>query len=316
MARCVWLEKSVAHHFSGRRIAVEPFREGVDCWVDLVVDQTRPVAVVRTARSEILHTSYEGVVDFRDTVEKEVGVASLLREVSIPTPEVLAWNLRSDEDPRDRSWVVYEYVPHIPCSEVPESVHEQLGFIASRIHAIRPGADETVAVKSCGGWESHVIDRILQRLSAARRYMELPPLEEIRSALTEIIAGRESSAGSLLHLDLRAPNLAIVDGRIAAILDLSNAMVGDPVLELSRLRACGLLSERFWRGYAWQEKDRLSVHELLDAYELDISALLVVVSREEFSDPVLHENMKARTRELLERLKLWPRAMSGKEEGS
>lgn len=40
---------------------------------------------------------------------------------------------------------------------------------------------------------------------------------------------------SLLHLDVRGPNLRRHDGRVRALLDWSNALIGDPLLELARL---------------------------------------------------------------------------------
>lgn len=313
-ARCARLAETVPRHLAGGRITVAPYREGVDCWVDLVRSDGTPIAVVRSAKTEVLRTSYEGKVDFRDTVEKELCVARLLSEAEVPTPAVLSWHLRCDQDhPLDFSWIAYEFVPHDTCEVLPETLHQELGAITSRIHAIRPGSTEAVTADRSEGWDTHVITRILHRLSAAARYMDLPPLDEIQHALSLNISGREAVANALLHLDLRAPNLAIVDGRITAVMDLSNAIVGDPGLELARLRCCGLLTERFWQGYGQKHWHHPSLMKLLDAYELDIAALLVVVSREEFSDPELHDNMKNRTRELLMQLGLGTRPVLNKE---
>ena len=40
---------------------------------------------------------------------------------------------------------------------------------------------------------------------------------------------------SLIHLDVRAPNLLVRDGTIRALIDWTNSMIGDPALELARI---------------------------------------------------------------------------------
>lgn len=49
--------------------------------------------------------------------------------------------------------------------------------------------------------------------------------------------------GSLLHLDVRAPNLRCAGGAVRALLDWSNALTGDPLLELARIAEYALLPE-------------------------------------------------------------------------
>jgi len=105
-----------------------------------------------------------------------------------------------------------------------------------------------------------------------------------------------------LHLDLRAPNLAIRGNRIRGVLDLSNAILGDPYLELARIRGSDLLTPEFLQGYGATFLELEQNRPALDAYELDLAALLVVVSREEIDDDLLHDRMVKRTTMLLERL--------------
>jgi hypothetical protein len=83
---------------------------------------------------------------------------------------------------------------------------------------------------------------------------------------------------------------------------LSNAIVGDPYLELARIRGCDLLTPAFLEGYGLGAAELERHRRLLDAYELDLSALLVVVSREEIDDDVLHARVVSRTATLLDRL--------------
>jgi aminoglycoside phosphotransferase (APT) family kinase protein len=49
--------------------------------------------------------------------------------------------------------------------------------------------------------------------------------------------------GRLLHLDVRAPNLRCSGGQVRALLDWSNALIGDPAMELARLAEYALLPD-------------------------------------------------------------------------
>jgi aminoglycoside phosphotransferase (APT) family kinase protein len=142
-----------------------------------------------------------------------------------------------------------------------------------------------------------------QRLGAARAYCDIPAEEQLQPGVTALLESRDRAARSLLHMDLRAPNLCIRDERIAAIIDVANCVVGDPLLELGRLRRYGLLTDAFLRGYGLDISD-LNADELalLDVYELDTAALLTVVAVEEIDDVDLHKLQAARTEYLAAQL--------------
>jgi aminoglycoside phosphotransferase (APT) family kinase protein len=53
----------------------------------------------------------------------------------------------------------------------------------------------------------------------------------------------------LLHMDLRPENILVRSGRPAAILDWSNALVGDPALDLARAAEYGSLTPAALAGY-------------------------------------------------------------------
>jgi aminoglycoside phosphotransferase (APT) family kinase protein len=181
-------------------------------------------------------------------------------------------------------------------------LHYQLGAIARRIHAIKSDDPSLALYRRCGSWSVWATERILMRALAAARYIYVPRSDALRSALSRVIGGKDRAPQALLHLDLRPPNLAVRDGRIVSVLDLGNAIVGDPLLELARIRGCGLLSSEFLQGYglAFAALDQEAA--VLDAYELDLALLLVVVSREEFTNEDLHAAMSRRAAILLERV--------------
>jgi len=300
--RIARLQSSLAQRLDDPSVVIEPYREGIDSWVDLVHRANRADAIVRSAKIELRPTRYEGLVDYGKVIEKEVVVARLFRQHNLPTPEVIAWH-RSKNPASEPSWMLMEFVPHVTVEKLSSECQRELGSFARRIHAIKPSGDDLEQLGSVKDWHEWIRQRILTRVAAAERYMPVPPREDVDRLLRFALSTRPDDHDSLLHLDLREPNLAIRDDRIIAIFDLANALVGDPYLELGRIRGCGLLTPEFLAGYG-EPADNLERNQpVLDAYELDLTALLVVVSREETDDDLLHRAMIQRTTDLLERLR-------------
>jgi aminoglycoside phosphotransferase (APT) family kinase protein len=257
-------------------------------------------AVVRSAKVERLTTRYDGLVDFGVELEKQVMAAALLRDHGVPAPDVLAWFQTTDPE-AEPSWMVLERIEHEAADWSDAALQSELGDIARRIHSIAPPAAFGTPPPA-SRWERWMTDRILARVAAAAAYVPVPAdRDRVRSAVEAVAQAREPHAVHLLHMDLRPPNVAIRDGKIVSVFDLANTLRGDPWLELGRIRGCGLLSPAFLHGYGGRDLDG-EFEAALDVYELDLSALLVVVSREEFDDPTLHATMSYRTRVLLERI--------------
>ncbi len=277
------------------RLAVRPWRMGVDFWADLV-EADRIVGVLRSPRHELLDTTYEGLVDFGDVLDKEAEALRLMAAAAIPVPEVLARYRASC--PGDSSWILLSYVPHEDSPALPTG---RLGQLARRLHEIRsprlPGA------APADSWAAFVWDRLRQRLAAARPYCQLPEPADLAAPLIRLLAPREAHADRLLHMDLRADNICVRGTDIVALIDVANCIVGDPLLELARIRAYGLLDRDFLAGYgldlATLAPDELT---LLDVYELDTTALLTVVAVEEIHDPTLHRTQATRTEQLAGRI--------------
>jgi len=289
--RLATLQESLARYLDDASLVIEPFREGVDAFVDLVTRPGHAPAIVKSAKVERLLTTYEGLVDYAVIMRREIAVADLLRQANLPAPAVLGWHRSTGPD--DPSWILSEYVAHEPTDALSPHVQEQLGQLARTMHAIHPSGDARRWLAPSVAWDEYVVARILARLEAARRYVSLPDDRHLVGALRRTVQGRSPHAGALLHLDLRAPNLAVVGDRIVAILDYGNAIAGDPYFELARIKSFGGLTPAFLSGYGGVDLDRH--HALLLAYGLDLTALLTVVTREEFVDESLHTAMAAQT---------------------
>jgi aminoglycoside phosphotransferase (APT) family kinase protein len=301
LTRIARLQESLAQRLNDPAVRVEPYREGIDSWVDIVRRPSFADAVVRSAKVEQRMTRYDGLVEYGQVIEKEVVVTGLLRRHDLPTPPVIAWHRTTDPE-TEPSWMLIAFVPHFITNQLSGECQRDLGNLARRIHAIEPSGNDLRQLAPSANWHDWIRQRILTRVIAAQRYMSTPEAEYLERVLDAALATRRGRHRSLLHLDLRGPNLAISDNRIIAIFDLANAIIGDPYLELGRIRGCGLLSPEFLEGYGETLHNLEQYGPALDAYELDLTALLVVVSREETDDARLHRQMVERTSTLLARL--------------
>ncbi|GAA1781927.1 hypothetical protein GCM10009682_00240 [Luedemannella flava] len=272
-------------------LRVAAWRSGVDFWADMLFDGDAAIGVLRSPRHERLDTQYDGVVDFGEVIEREVAALAEMADGGVPVPRVLAW--RRAGDPGPVSWVLQTHIPHDEGATVPGA---EFGRLTRRLHAITP---DTPPLRPPRSWSDFVWSRLRQRLEAAGRYCPDLDLDLDLAALAraaEVVRHRDSHARSLLHMDLRASNVCVRDGRIEAFIDTANCLVGDPLMELARVRAYGLLDEAFVRGYGTDvDLDDQQTARLLDIYELDATALLVVVAVEEIDDPQLFASQRART---------------------
>ncbi|MBO4209752.1 phosphotransferase family protein [Micromonospora echinofusca] len=177
----------------------------------------------------------------------------------------------------------------------------RLGSLLRRLHGVPPPAARPVA------HEGLPTGRLVPR-RIARRWREVaarvpdlpapPPVDRLAAA----VAGRPQDR--LLHLDVRAANLRCVDGRVHALLDWSNALIGDPALELGRLAEFALLPENgidveaVSSGYG----DGVPVGSAAAwTYRLDAAVMLAVVFLSEAPDPVRGPRAVDRLREVHDR---------------
>ncbi|GAA1952163.1 phosphotransferase family protein [Kitasatospora viridis] len=156
----------------------------------------------------------------------------------------------------------------------------ELGEIVARLHEA-PVPTGISPARSAGAFPGTIAERVARRYEVLRELA--PDLDALVAADTLAAAIPATGAGSLLHLDVRASNVLTVDGRVRALIDWSNSMVGDPALELARIEANALFPENgidfpeFQRGY----RSVRPLPERSDAcwslYRLDAAVMLGIV---------------------------------------
>jgi aminoglycoside phosphotransferase (APT) family kinase protein len=115
-----------------------------------------------------------------------------------------------------------------------------LGGLLARLHRVPPPAVAPVAGEGLSAAEL-VPRRIADRLARLAALVPGVPNGRRAEQLTAVLSSRPG--GRLVHLDVRASNLRCVGGAVAGLLDWSNALLGDPAMELGRLAEYALLPD-------------------------------------------------------------------------
>lgn len=86
-------------------------------------------------------------------------------------------------------------------------------------------------------------------------------------------------------MDFRHVNFRMNDGKVVALLDWSNSVVGHPALELARVAETGETGEAFLKSYATVKK-LTDVSPLIETIlRLDTATMLALVFLSEEPDP-------------------------------
>lgn len=115
-----------------------------------------------------------------------------------------------------------------------------LGALLLRLHRLPPPPMPPVAAHGLPA--AHLLPRrIADRFAGLAEFVTTLPPAPLVEQLTAVLASRP--ADRLVHLDVRASNLRCTGGAVRGLLDWSNALIGDPAMELGRLAEYALLPE-------------------------------------------------------------------------
>jgi aminoglycoside phosphotransferase (APT) family kinase protein len=168
-----------------------------------------------------------------------------LRQASVPVPELVSFS--ADAGPSGAACGIFEWVEGIPAEfdshECPPYGETEFGRVLRTIHGLRHargfGRLDDHGATSHRGWIDWVADGVERSVSACvtRRALR-PQLAESLLALPARFAdGLRAAPPALLHYgDIMHNGNMIVDPpsrRILAVVDFSDAIVGDPRLELA-----------------------------------------------------------------------------------
>ncbi|MBS1693728.1 MAG: aminoglycoside phosphotransferase family protein [Actinobacteria bacterium] len=198
----------------------------------------------------------------------------------------------------DPDVLISDYVPDDGTGFDPHA----LGRLLHRLHQLPPPPMAPYAA------DGLPVEQLLP-VRITRRWRELgaivtdlPPVPDRARMVSTLSA---SAGSSLVHLDVRLPNLRCVGRKIAALLDWSNALVGDPALEFGRLAEFARLPENgidlpaVLAGYGRSVESDSAAMWL---YRLDAAVMLALVFTSEAPDAENGRHAIDRLHEVRERL--------------
>ena len=277
-----------------------PVAAGLDFVVYRATSRDDGAVALRVPRRPTFSNANDPFVSARDLLVQEFELTRYLAARGHPVATPI--ELVLDDDGVDV--LVSEYVE----DDGSGFDSRELGRVLARLHGEQIPPVELVAQE---GLPAHalVARRLVERWRRLQRFEpsfpDLPP----ESALAAALAAR-GAPPSLLHLDVRAPNLRSGAGRrIRALLDWSNAVAADPALELARileyarLPENGLHAEAVFDGYSELRPIEAEADASFLVCRLDAALMLSLVFRSEAPDPARAPAAAAHALELAEALR-------------
>jgi aminoglycoside phosphotransferase (APT) family kinase protein len=205
-----------------------------------------PLAI-RVPHARWLNSGNETQLDTRLQLRQDFDLSGHLRAHGLPVPEVFV--LHTDGTGTD--FTIAQYVESDD-SELPQS---EFGRLIRAIHDIPAPPLDLVCMESLGDADQVLAERIGDRLRNLAAVTDLGPCSPGSGAcfpdIRAILAADRGDGLSrrLLHMDLRPENILVRSRRPAAILDWSNALIGDPALDLARAAEYGSLTPSALAAY-------------------------------------------------------------------
>lgn len=233
-------------------------------------------------------------IDSRALLKQEYDLLQHLWQAGLPVPQPI--DLYFDDSGHCVDYLAAVFIQ----GDGAIVLENEIGRVVRQLHVIPPPAFIPVAQR-LDTLEETLADLILRRSEVIERmsgrFLAIPSRETLALCLHWSPRRR-----SLLHMDVRQDNIIGVNGRVLALIDWSNVLVGPPALELCRVAEYGLLSPAFRRGYGDDPLENTPSRVLL-AYRLYTATMLAVVFLSEAPDPVRAAKAVDRVGELYEQLR-------------
>ncbi len=259
----------------------------------LVVGGTSPVVgdvVFRIPWQRWIDNDNDADLDTRRLLGQECAIAAYVGKRGLPAPRPITLHCGDDGDP---DFLVSEYVrgdgspsDGVAFGRLMAALHGLTALELATAMCDRASTNQTVAAR---------ITKRLRALAALTGDVLVAPSEAALLAVLDACCTRRR----ILHMDARDANLLTRGGAIAGIVDWSNCLIGDPLLELGRIAEYGGLTDAFRLGYdAPAELARLDAPEGLIC-RLDTAVVLTLLFTSQIPDPVRAAAHRARVHELL-----------------
>ena len=226
-------------------------------------------------------------MDTREHLRQEAAFAAHLRPYGIPAPA--AQHLHLNDDGLD--FLASAYVEHD--GSAPDV--RAMGQLVRAIHD-SPCLERRLVAEECESIHQTLALRLSRRARNLERLASIE-LKQLQAEAIQAALADYTSHCCILHMDARPANILACEGQIVAIVDWTNALRGDPALELARIAESGNLSDAFLAGYGGDAFAHLP-RRIETLYRLDTAVMLSLVFLSEAPDAALAERYVQRVKVL------------------
>lgn len=272
---------------------------GLEFTVYRARDAKGRAVVLRLAPRRFDSNANDPRVDTRALLTQEFEITRHLSSFGFPVAEPLRLHLGDAPDVPDV--LISRYVE----DDGSRLDNRDLGRLLARLHGLPPPSLAPVATESRSGAEV-ILSRLTRRWNEVGRLVPDWPAPLDRAVLADRLAGL--TGGGLVHLDVRSANLRRRQGQVQALLDWSNALLADPVVEFARLTEYARYAENeldielLRCGYATVREAPPEDATAMLACQLDTAVMLALVFLSEAPDSERGPQAAAHARELADRL--------------
>lgn len=250
-------------------------------------------AVIKVPKDKIFSNVNDAYIDSKVLLDQE---CALIRHVKAEGIDQIP-ELISDIEVEGFGALIMSFVP----SDGSKPDELELGRLLANIHGIKT-PDIELSAQEGNEIPELIADRLHRRWKELGGIIDdLPGLPDRATIVSELESTR--SVKCLLHMDFRHANFRIGNGKVIALLDWSNSLVGHPALELARVAETGETGEDFLKGYA-SVKDLPDISPSIETiFRLDTATMLALVFLAEDPNPERGPIAVDRVLELSSRLK-------------
>jgi aminoglycoside phosphotransferase (APT) family kinase protein len=261
-------------------LTVAPFASGVENCVFKAATMEWGEVVIRVP--------WEKDPTFKLGLEKEYLLTNHCGKHSIPVPRI--YHFQNDEA---LPFMIQEFVN----GTHKEVSFKEMGKLTYQLHTMTELPDMKIDFHQ--SLSQRIVERTLKVEKTLNQRFPLPNSFELQTILNSYPA-----KSCLLHMDIRPENLIFQQSKIKAIFDWTNAMIGDPVLELMRIKDYGFLNEDFISGYPNFESEIERVPNIVKwLYQFDTSVMLTHLFIDELQDFQQGESARRRMTGLYEKIR-------------
>ncbi len=264
---------------------------GVNNAVFLIEEKDLGMLAIRTPW-RVEETSNDIDLSGITSLKKEAAISEHCHRHDIPVPRVHKLYLSEEI-----SFLVTDYLR----GDAHELSSYDVGKLTSNIHRVSLDGLSIIDQKErtlCNIISNRITERV-HMLGKLNENIIIPTTDEM-----EAVLNTAPIKNSLLHLDVRPPNLIGAEGIIKGVIDWDNAFIGHPIMELMRiLETKEFNEEEFLRGYD-NADILLHTDEIVQSiYRLDTALMLSVVFTSLVNDPAKRDYYLMRVRLLSQKIK-------------